>query len=139
MFNDSQNSNSSLLGSETHPVSDVINLPRLGELAGGALRWCARITMLVTLLIAAYQAFSVFLQIGVLLRDPGAAESAVETVARLIEAEKLAFSHFNDRIKIRRLVSVLVLGFGYLLWASIPLWIIGTAARVLKSLQSPPN
>ncbi|MDP1560575.1 MAG: hypothetical protein Q8M16_04175 [Pirellulaceae bacterium] len=48
----------------------------------------------------------------------------------------MRFNHAGDTVEVGRLVAVLVLGIGYVLWAWIPLWIIGTAARVLKSLQS---
>lgn len=142
-MNDPLTSNNSLVGGETTPVSSELDLKWLPELASRIGRWLARGIVLLMLVFAVYYAFQVFFQVGSLLRDPANAEPAVQTVAQLIEADKLRVSHMGESIEFGRLISVLVLGLGYVFWALIPLWIIGTAIQALKTLQtgpaSPPN
>ncbi len=133
-MNDSLSSGSSLIGRESPPTAGELNLQVLADWAGRVLRWTARGIVLLMLIVGVYYAFDVFFQVGALLRDPAAAEASVLAVSGLIEGEKLRFDHFGEVIEVGRLVAVLVLGLGYVLLASIPLWIIGTAARVLQAL-----
>ncbi|MBL8891498.1 MAG: hypothetical protein JNL67_16075 [Planctomycetaceae bacterium] len=138
-MNDPLTSNNSLIGGENTSTSTEFDFKWVPDLASRLGQWLAQCIVLVMLVVAVYYAFQVFFQVGSLLRDPTNAEAAVRSVAQLIEADKLRISHLGESIEFGRLISVFVLGFGYVFWALIPLWIIGTAARVLKTLRTGPE
>ncbi len=108
-----------------------IDLLRIGGLL---FRGVGISVALLLLLYGAYHAIDVFVQVGRLLKDPSQGAPAVDSLAEIIDAPHLKFLLNGQDVGVGRTVAVILLGMGYLLWAWIPLAIIGAAGKLLHLL-----
>lgn len=116
---------------EVMTETSSVDLVRMGGLL---FRGVGISVALVLLLYGAYHAIDVFVQVGRLLKDPSQAAPAVDSLAEIIDAPQLKFLFNGQDVGVGRAVAVILLGLGYLLWAWIPLAIIGAAGKLLHLL-----
>jgi hypothetical protein len=84
------------------------------------------------LVVSACLAVSVFYVIGSLIRDPATAKNAVNAIAELISADKLAVAFAGDeRLEFGNLVAFLLYLFCFLLWLYVPASLITVSSRIL--------
>lgn len=98
-------------------------------------RGLALSVLVIVLICGVYYGVEVFWRIGDLLTDPKKAESAVKSVAEMIDADKLTIEYQPGKIlQPGRALALLLLGLGHLAWAWIPVQVIATTGRVLLNL-----
>ncbi len=104
---------------------------------GTLLRLLVVAVLCLMLLYGVYCAIDVFGQVGGLLKDPARLKEPVDSLATIIHADQLTVTINDEKVGFGRVVAIVLLGFGHLLWAWIPLLIISVSTRLLIAIVSP--
>ena len=87
----------------------------------------------ILILAGVVYAVQVFQAVGGLLRDPAGLQAPVETMAKIIGAEKLEININGQPLAIGGVVSLLLMFLWYAFWAWIPLAIIAAGGRLVAA------
>lgn len=89
-------------------------------------------------LLAAYYAIHVFVQIGKLVDDPAVARKSVDTIATMIDADKISVPAQNGKeVAAGRSVAYGLMLLTYILWMWVPLILLKVSGHIiLKSLPT---
>ncbi|MFO0906012.1 MAG: hypothetical protein U0939_23595 [Pirellulales bacterium] len=123
-----------------HPQGTSGDLPHetgAGDLfrsLGHLVRMIVMGVLFVLLLYGVYYALEVFTQVGGIVKDPQQIKQPIEKLTEIIQGEQLVVPVEGEKMPLGRVVAVVLLGFGYLLWAWIPLLIISLAGRLLLAI-----
>ena len=111
------------------------------EMLATMVKGACLVGVFVLLFVSACLALQVFFQIGKLVTDPAATQSAVSGMAQLISGDQLVVRWSNDNhLEFGNLVAVVLLLFCYLLWLYVPVTLIWVCSRILLGLKrGPPN
>ena len=123
-----------------HPQGTSGELPHesgAGDLfrsLGNLIRLIVMGVLFILLLYGVYYALDVFVQVGAIVKDPQQIKQPIEKLTEIIQGEQLIVPVEGEKLPLGRVIAVILLGLGYLLWAWIPLLIISLAGRLLLTL-----